>query len=48
MDERGVTHFKWPERVVQVASLPLLGAGKVDRAAVARAAAAEAERSEAR
>jgi cyclohexanecarboxylate-CoA ligase len=36
MAERGVTRFKWPERVEQVATLPVLGSGKVDRAAVAR------------
>jgi acyl-CoA synthetase (AMP-forming)/AMP-acid ligase II len=39
MEERGVTRFKWPEGVVQVESLPLLAAGKVDRAAVERSAA---------
>jgi len=38
MDERGVTRFKWPERVVRVDSLPLLPAGKVDRAALERRA----------
>ena len=32
--ERGVTRFKWPERVVRVDDLPLLGSGKPDRAAV--------------
>jgi cyclohexanecarboxylate-CoA ligase len=37
--ERGVTRFKWPERVVAVESLPLLAAGKVDRAALERRAA---------
>jgi cyclohexanecarboxylate-CoA ligase len=31
---QGVARFKTPERVVCVASLPVLGAGKVDRAAV--------------
>jgi cyclohexanecarboxylate-CoA ligase len=31
---QGVARFKTPERVVRVASLPVLGAGKVDRAAV--------------
>jgi cyclohexanecarboxylate-CoA ligase len=39
MASRGVTRFKWPERVVQVESLPLLAAGKVDRAALERPAA---------
>jgi cyclohexanecarboxylate-CoA ligase len=39
MEERGVTRFKWPERVVAVESLPLLAAGKVDRAALERRAA---------
>jgi len=38
MEERGVTRFKWPERVEQVDALPLLAAGKVDRAALERAA----------
>jgi non-ribosomal peptide synthetase component E (peptide arylation enzyme) len=33
-DERGVTKFKWPERVEQVAELPLLPAGKPDRQAL--------------
>jgi cyclohexanecarboxylate-CoA ligase len=33
---RGVTRFKWPERVVSVDALPLLAAGKVDRAALRR------------
>lgn len=37
---RGVTRFKWPERLVMVEGLPLLGPGKPDRAALrARAAA---------
>jgi cyclohexanecarboxylate-CoA ligase len=37
--ERGVTRFKTPERVVQLDELPLLAAGKPDRAALrARAA----------
>jgi non-ribosomal peptide synthetase component E (peptide arylation enzyme) len=31
---QGVARFKTPERVVRVASLPVLGAGKIDRAAV--------------
>jgi len=39
MESRGVTRFKWPERVVQVPSLPLLAAGKIDRAALERLAA---------
>jgi len=43
MDERGVTRFKWPERVVRLEVLPLLPAGKVDRAALERRAAADAE-----
>ncbi len=34
MKSRGVTRFKWPERVVQVDALPLLAAGKIDRAAL--------------
>ena len=39
--ERGVAKFKTPERVVQLGTLPVLGAGKVDRAALrARAAGA--------
>lgn len=37
---RGVTRFKWPERVVVVDELPLLAAGKPDRAALRRRAAA--------
>jgi non-ribosomal peptide synthetase component E (peptide arylation enzyme) len=32
--ERGVTRFKWPEQVVVVDELPLLPAGKPDRAAL--------------
>jgi acyl-CoA synthetase (AMP-forming)/AMP-acid ligase II len=36
MERRGITRFKWPERVLEVQSLPLLSAGKVDRAAVTR------------
>jgi cyclohexanecarboxylate-CoA ligase len=36
MAERGITRYKWPERVVQVTAFPLLSSGKVDRAAVAR------------
>jgi non-ribosomal peptide synthetase component E (peptide arylation enzyme) len=40
-EARGITRFKTPERVVQVEELPLLAAGKPDRAALrARAAAA--------
>jgi non-ribosomal peptide synthetase component E (peptide arylation enzyme) len=31
MAERGATKFKWPERVMVVDALPVLGAGKVDR-----------------
>jgi 3-phosphoshikimate 1-carboxyvinyltransferase len=41
MQERGVTRFKWPERVVQVDALPVLGAGKVDRAALEKAASVQ-------
>jgi len=36
MQAQGVTRFKWPERVEQVGQLPLLAAGKVDRAALER------------
>ncbi len=36
MEAQGVTRFKWPERIEQVDSLPLLAAGKVDRAALER------------
>jgi cyclohexanecarboxylate-CoA ligase len=43
MEERGVSRFKWPERVVQVDSLPLLAAGKPDRAALERQAEGLAE-----
>ena len=32
--ERGVTRFKWPERVLTVRHLPLLASGKPDRSAV--------------
>lgn len=39
MQERGVTRFKWPERLVQVDALPLLASGKVDRAGLERRAA---------
>ena len=34
MQSQGVTRFKWPERVVQLDALPLLAAGKIDRAAL--------------
>jgi acyl-CoA synthetase (AMP-forming)/AMP-acid ligase II len=37
--DRGVAKFTWPERVVQVPSLPLLSSGKPDRAALRRLAA---------
>jgi cyclohexanecarboxylate-CoA ligase len=38
-ESRGVTRFKWPERVLQLSSMPVLGAGKIDRAELrARAA----------
>mgnify|MGYP001163431208 CR=1 FL=1 len=40
MAERGITRFKWPERVVQVTTFPLLSSGKVDRATVAHQVAA--------
>jgi cyclohexanecarboxylate-CoA ligase len=40
MAARGVTRFKWPERVVQVDRLPLLEAGKPDRAQLRQRAAA--------
>jgi acyl-CoA synthetase (AMP-forming)/AMP-acid ligase II len=33
-EERGVTKFKWPERVEQLDELPLLPAGKADRIAL--------------
>jgi len=39
MESRGITRFKWPERVVPVESLPLMASGKVDRAALERLAA---------
>ncbi|MCJ7439156.1 MAG: 2,3-dihydroxybenzoate-AMP ligase, partial [Acidimicrobiia bacterium] len=39
-EERGVARYKTPERVVQLDELPLLAAGKADRAAL-RARAAE-------
>lgn len=37
-DERGVARFKTPERIVRVDELPVLAAGKPDRAALARLA----------
>jgi 2,3-dihydroxybenzoate-AMP ligase len=37
---RGVARYKTPERVVQVDELPLLAAGKADRAALRTRAAA--------
>ena len=37
--ERGIARFKTPERVVRVDALPVLAAGKVDRAALRRRAA---------
>ena len=40
MEEQGVTRFKWPERVERVDALPLLAAGKVDRTALEKQAAA--------
>lgn len=33
-EERGVSKFKWPERIVVVETLPLLAAGKPDRKAL--------------
>jgi cyclohexanecarboxylate-CoA ligase len=43
-DKQGVTTFKTPERVVQVDDLPVLAAGKVDRAALReRASGARAQ-----
>jgi cyclohexanecarboxylate-CoA ligase len=38
--ERGIARFKTPEQVRRVDALPVLAAGKVDRAALRRAAAA--------
>jgi cyclohexanecarboxylate-CoA ligase len=38
-EDQGVTRFKWPERVEQLTALPLLPAGKPDRAALRRLAA---------
>jgi cyclohexanecarboxylate-CoA ligase len=40
-ESRGVTRFKWPERVLQLRSMPVLGAGKIDRAALRARAARE-------
>jgi cyclohexanecarboxylate-CoA ligase len=40
-EHRGVARYKTPERVVRVDELPLLSAGKPDRAALRRRAAAE-------
>ena len=37
--ERGIARYKTPERIVRVDSLPVLAAGKVDRAALRKAAA---------
>jgi cyclohexanecarboxylate-CoA ligase len=34
LDAGGVTRFKWPERVVRLDELPVLPAGKADRAAI--------------
>ena len=41
--ERGITRFKTPEMVVRLDALPVLAAGKPDRAAL-RARAAELNR----
>ncbi len=38
--ERGITRYKTPERVVRIDALPVLAAGKVDRAALRHIAAA--------
>jgi cyclohexanecarboxylate-CoA ligase len=38
--ERGIARFKTPERIVRVDALPVLAAGKIDRAALRAAAAA--------
>ena len=40
-ESRGVTRFKWPERVLQLPRMPVLGAGKIDRAALRARAAQE-------
>jgi cyclohexanecarboxylate-CoA ligase len=45
-ESRGVTRFKWPERVLQLSSMPLLGAGKIDRAGLRALAAQPAERAQ--
>jgi cyclohexanecarboxylate-CoA ligase len=37
--EQGITRFKTPERIVRVDTLPVLAAGKVDRAALRKVAA---------
>jgi cyclohexanecarboxylate-CoA ligase len=42
-EARGVTRFKWPERVLQLPGMPVLGAGKIDRGAL-RARAAQSSR----
>jgi non-ribosomal peptide synthetase component E (peptide arylation enzyme) len=39
-EKQGVAVFKTPERVVQLDELPLLAAGKADRAALKQRAAA--------
>jgi acyl-CoA synthetase (AMP-forming)/AMP-acid ligase II len=44
--ERGVARFKTPERVVQLDELPLLAAGKADRAALKARAATSTETAE--
>jgi acyl-CoA synthetase (AMP-forming)/AMP-acid ligase II len=47
-EERGVTRFKWPEVVIPVDALPMMAAGKPDRAALrARAASITPAASEA-
>jgi len=40
-ESRGVTRFKWPERVLQLPRMPVLGAGTIDRAALRARAAQE-------
>jgi acyl-CoA synthetase (AMP-forming)/AMP-acid ligase II len=42
-EDQGLTRFKTPERVVVVAELPVLAAGKIDRAALRTRAAAFSE-----
>lgn len=37
-ESRGVTRFKWPERVERLDAMPVLAAGKPDRAALAKLA----------